>query len=45
MWILFLEAGCAFFLFIFIVWWTMFHGRNDPPENHTESHQDDKSEK
>ena len=30
MWILLLEAGVAFFLLVFIVWWTMFHGR---PEN------------
>jgi hypothetical protein len=27
MWILMLEAGVAFFLLVFIVWWTMFHGR------------------
>jgi hypothetical protein len=27
MWILFLEAGVAFFLLAFIVWWTMFSGR------------------
>ena len=27
MWILMLEAGVAFFLLAFIVWWTMFHGR------------------
>jgi hypothetical protein len=27
MWILILEAGVAFFLLVFIVWWTMFHGR------------------
>jgi hypothetical protein len=27
MWILFLEAGVALFLLIFIVWWTMFAGR------------------
>ena len=26
MWLLFLEAGAAGFLLIFIVWWTMFSG-------------------
>ncbi|WP_167759767.1 hypothetical protein [Massilia horti] len=31
MWILMLEAGAALFLLIFIVWWTMFHGR-EPSE-------------
>lgn len=30
MWILMLEAGVALLLLVFIVWWTMFHGR---PEN------------
>jgi len=30
MWILMLEVGVAFFLLVFIVWWTMFSGR---PEN------------
>jgi hypothetical protein len=27
MWILVVEAGVAMFLLIFIVWWTMFHGK------------------
>jgi hypothetical protein len=27
MWILFLEAAVAFFVLVFIVWWTMFSGR------------------
>lgn len=27
MWLLFVEAGIALFLLIFIVWWTMFAGR------------------
>lgn len=27
MWILMLEVGAAFFLLVFIVWWTMFSGR------------------
>jgi hypothetical protein len=26
MWLLFLEAGVALFLLVFIVWWTMFSG-------------------
>ena len=29
MWLLFLEAGLALVLLIFIVWWTMFSGRQD----------------
>ena len=35
MWLLALEAGVAMFMLIFIVWWTMFHGRKPetPPEN------------
>ncbi|MBS0308837.1 MAG: hypothetical protein JSS58_07685 [Proteobacteria bacterium] len=28
MWLLMLEAGTALFLLVFIVWWTMFYGRN-----------------
>jgi hypothetical protein len=27
MWLLFLEAGVALFLLLFIVWWTMFSGK------------------
>jgi hypothetical protein len=27
MWILMVEAGVAFFLLVFIVWWTMYAGR------------------
>jgi hypothetical protein len=30
MWILIVEAGFAFLILAFIVWWTMFSGR--PPE-------------
>ncbi|MDF3036876.1 MAG: hypothetical protein K0S28_2150 [Paucimonas sp.] len=29
MWLIMLEAGFALFLLVFIVWWTMFHGRNE----------------
>ena len=34
MWLLALEAGVAMFMLIFIVWWTMFHGRTPetPPK-------------
>ena len=35
MWLLFLEAGAALFLLIFIVWWTMFQGKKPdqrPPQ-------------
>ena len=31
MWILVVEAGVAFFLLAFIVWWTMFSGRDAAP--------------
>ncbi len=35
MWVIFLEAGAAMALFLFIVWWTMFSGRNEePPAGH-----------
>jgi hypothetical protein len=27
MWILMVEAGVAIFLLVFIVWWTMYSGR------------------
>jgi hypothetical protein len=27
MWLIFLEAGIALFLLVFIVWWSMFAGR------------------
>jgi hypothetical protein len=34
MWLLFVEAGMALFLLIFIVWWTMFAGKKPthPPK-------------
>ena len=37
MWLLFVEAGIAVFLLIFIVWWTMFHGKKpmQPPAKKT----------
>ena len=38
MWVIFVEAGSAMFLFVFIVWWTMFFGKKPepPPEQHIE---------
>ena len=30
-WILLLEVGVAFFLLVFIVWWTMYQGRPEDP--------------
>jgi lysylphosphatidylglycerol synthetase-like protein (DUF2156 family) len=33
MWLLLVEAGVAFFLLVFIVWWTMFQG---PQPTHDE---------
>jgi hypothetical protein len=27
MWVIFVEAAAAMFLFVFIVWWTMFSGK------------------
>jgi hypothetical protein len=30
MWLILLEALLALALLVFIVWWTMFHGRTPP---------------
>jgi hypothetical protein len=35
MWMLFLEAGAALLLLVFIVWWTMFAGKR---EDHDRQH-------
>ncbi len=37
MWVLFLEAGVALGLLVFIIWWTMFSGKKKPkpPEDRT----------
>jgi hypothetical protein len=32
MWLIIVEALLALGLLIFIVWWTMFHGRKPPEE-------------
>ena len=31
MWVLMVEAGVAFFLLVFIVWWTMYSGKKPVP--------------
>ncbi|HEY8026933.1 MAG TPA: hypothetical protein VIF60_20495 [Burkholderiaceae bacterium] len=31
MWVIFVEAGAAMLVFVFIVWWTMFSGRKPEP--------------
>ena len=38
MWMLMLEAGVALFLLVFIVWWTMFSGRQ--PEHRNDDKKD-----
>lgn len=42
MWWLILEACAAFFIFVFIVWWTMFSGRKPDRTGHTETTKNDK---
>ncbi|WP_268824869.1 hypothetical protein [Massilia sp. MS-15] len=42
MWILMVEAGVALFLLVFIVWWTMFAGREDVPEDPVQEERDNK---
>jgi hypothetical protein len=39
MWLLILEATAAFFIFAFIIWWTMYHGREPELGNQTEKSQ------
>ena len=39
MWILMVEAGVALFLLVFIVWWTMFAGRKDVPDDPAQEQQ------
>lgn len=47
MWLLFVEAGMALFLLIFIVWWTMFAGKKPtrPPAQKTLPPEDDASDR
>lgn len=46
MWLLFVEAGIALFLLIFIVWWTMFAGRKPthPPKREQRPPEKDKTD-
>ena len=44
MWILMLEAGVALFLLVFIVWWTMFHGRPEERKRPLREEQEPRSE-
>lgn len=45
MWLLFVEAGIALGLLIFIVWWTMFSGQKKaPPTKKSIPPKDGKSE-
>lgn len=39
MWLLAIEALGAFFLFVFIVWWTMFSGKKPPNKSKTNKDQ------
>jgi hypothetical protein len=41
MWLLFLEAGVALFLLIFIVWWTMFSGKKPDNSSNKSSSRDE----
>jgi hypothetical protein len=34
MWLIVLEAFLALVLLLLIVWWTMFHGRKPPGDDH-----------
>jgi len=36
MWVIFVEATAAAFVFVFIVWWTMFSGRKPEPPDQPE---------
>jgi hypothetical protein len=44
MWILMLEAGVALFLLVFIVWWTMFHGRPEERKRPLREEKDQQAE-
>jgi hypothetical protein len=47
MWLVMLEMGVALFLLVFIVWWTMFHGRkpNLPRQQQSSTPEDDNNKK
>ena len=41
MWVIFVEASFAMLVFVFIVWWTMFSGKEpEPPQENASSEQD-----
>lgn len=45
MWLLFVEAGVALFLMVFIVWWTMFAGRKpNPPAKRDDTPQQERQD-
>ena len=45
MWVIFVEAAGAMFVFVFIVWWTMFSGKkSDPPSEQSPPKQDETKE-
>lgn len=41
MWIVILEACVAFFLLVFIVWWTMYQGKGKTKQLHPPKRDDD----
>ena len=43
MWLLALEAFGAFFIFVFIIWWTMFSGRPSQQKKQTQKDKDEES--
>ena len=43
MWLLALEAFGAFFIFVFIIWWTMFSGRPSQQKKQTQKDKDEAS--
>lgn len=43
MWLLALEAFGAFFIFVFIIWWTMFSGRPSQQKKQTQKDKDETS--
>jgi hypothetical protein len=42
MWVIFVEASAAMFIFVFIVWWTMFSGKEPEPPPETPQAEQDK---
>ncbi len=44
MWVLIIEALVAFFLLVFIVWWTMYSGKKPTPQVRKKQLPDQQSE-